>query len=442
MSFVFEFGINEKQDKFFEGIMLAATGKSDVRRFAYGGAIRGGKTSVSLVSIYILARMFPGSRWHVIRDSFTVLEQTTIPSMEKFLPPNSPTVKRYNRSSSNFFVELTNGSRIYFVSESYYSDPSLTWMLGLETNGIFLEQSEGLQEATWNKALERVGSWYVNPMPPALIITTFNPTLTWPKSVFYDRYIAKTLPSDFLFVEALPTDNPMVTKDQWAAWKTMDDVSYARFVQGSWAAFAVNKPFVYSFDAKKHTCKDAEPRRTLPVWLSFDFNVDPITCVSFQHAPDRSWDRVLREFRIAKSDIYELCDHILAVYSGFDLRVTGDASGLNNSALVPDKINYYKVIKKKLELSDSAFKVPSSNPGIKGNRVLCNSVLQRHPNFKFMDARCPYLMRDIQFVEVNEKGDIDKTKYKTKDKHKGHLLDCFRYYLNVVYHDFVKVHES
>lgn len=431
---VFEFGINPKQDSFFEAVMKAGAGITDVRRFAYGGAIRGGKTSVCLVTLWMLARKYPGSRWHVIRDSFTVLEATTIPSMEKFVPPHAKSVQRYNRSSSNFFVELTNGSRIFFVSESYYSDPNLTWMLGLETNGIFLEQAEGLQLATWNKALERVGSWYVDPMPPAIILTTFNPTLNWPKDIFRDPSVKGTLPKDHLFVEALPSDNPKVTQDQWNAWKTMDELSYQRFVEGSWAAFAVDKPFAYGFDHTKNTCGRGKPRRDLDVWLSFDFNTDPITCLVCQHADDRSWDRVLAEYRIGRSDIYELCTRIVADYGGYNLVVTGDASGMSTSAMVPDKLNYYKIIKEKLNLTDRDFKVPSSNPGVKGSRIQLNSILQRHPNFK-ISSHLKYLIEDLRFVEVDGKGEINKQ----KDKRRTHLLDCLRYYLNIVYPDFVKV---
>lgn len=441
---VFEFGINAKQDEFFDEVMMACSidpktkkPKSKKRRFAYGGAIRGGKTSVCLVTLYILAKMYPQSRWHVIRDSFTVLEQTTIPSMEKFVPVSSKSVRKYNRSSSNFYVELTNGSRIFFVSESFYSDPDLTWMLGLETNGIFLEQAEGLQEVTWNKALERVGSWYIDPMPPGIILTTFNPTLMWPKQKFYEPSETGSLPADTIYINALPSDNPMVTEDQWSAWDTMDDISRARFIDGNWSAFAVNKPFVYAFSDVKNICGTAKPRKDLPLWLSFDFNRDPITCLVCQHADDRSWDRVIREFRIANSDIYELCDQILAAYPGYYFQVTGDASGFNGSAMVPENQNFYIIIKKKLGLSDTQMKVPSENPRIKNNRILVNSVVQRHRNHK-VSKDCKFLLLDIKFVEVDEKGEINKK----KDKHKTHLLDCYRYYLNVVYPDWIKAEIS
>jgi hypothetical protein len=81
------------------------------------------------------------------------------------------------------------------------------------------------------------------------------------------------------------------------------------------------------------------------------------------------------------------------------------------------------VIKSELKLSMGQFKLPAANPPIKKTRLLCNALLSKHPDYLFSD-RVPYLITDIEETEVNNQGGVDES----KDKHKGHLLACWRYF--------------
>jgi hypothetical protein len=113
--------------------------------------------------------------------------------------------------------------------------------------------------------------------------------------------------------------------------------------------------------------------------------------------------------------------------------VTGDATGHNRSALAVGNINYYTVIKEKLRLSDNQLKVPGVNPALSDSRVLSNSILQ---NFNFIvDESCKYLIEDLKYVEVNDKGEVDKT----KDKHRSHLSDCLRYLLSTFHGKLINI---
>jgi len=141
--------------------MLAVAGKSPNRFFAYGGAIRGGKTFVTLFILILLAHKFPKSRWHVVRASLPDLKKTTVPSFEKLAPHI-----KVHKDPGNWYAEFPNGSCIFFTSESISHDPELKSFLGLETNGIFIEQAEEASETLWQRAMERTGSWYIAPKPP------------------------------------------------------------------------------------------------------------------------------------------------------------------------------------------------------------------------------------------------------------------------------------
>ena len=51
----------------------------------YGGAIRGGKSYWGLITLLMLCRVFPGSRWCVIRQDSERIRSTTIPTFSKIL---------------------------------------------------------------------------------------------------------------------------------------------------------------------------------------------------------------------------------------------------------------------------------------------------------------------------------------------------------------------
>ena len=225
-------------------------------------------------------------------------------------------------------------------------------------------------------------------------------------------------------------DNPHISKDEIdQARSQYDDLTFRCEFMAEDVDLSAN-PFAYSFDQNKHvTAREYDATDYLHV--SMDFNVDPITAIAGQYIDGEI--RILREFRLSNSNIYELCDSIKAAFPTSVLIVTGDASGRARSALTTGNINYYTVVKQKLELSDGQLKVPTVNPAISDSRVLTNSLLQ---NFNVtIDPSCKFLIDDLKYVEVNSEGDIDKT----KDKHRSHLLDCFRYLMNTFHRDLLKI---
>lgn len=190
-------------------------------------------------------------------------------------------------------------------------------------------------------------------------------------------------------------------------------------------------PFAYAFDVNKHINKCVY-NSGHEVMLSFDFNVDPITALMAQHIDGQI--NIFKEFRLQNSNIYELCDQIRAYLPNALFLVTGDATGHNRSALAAGNINYYTVIQQKLNLSDGQMQQPSVNPSVADTRVLMNSILQNYKTNIDPD-NCPYFIEDLKYVEVNDQGDIDKT----KDKHRSHLLDNGRYIFNTFFGYFVKI---
>lgn len=418
----------EQQTNFFNTSLEAAYADNDLRYLFYGGAIRGGKTFGCIAILIALCKLFPGSKWYVIRKSFTRIQETTLPTISKMLG-NTRRV-RWNRDKANYFVEfLSTGSRIFFAGEDLKTDPELDWMLGLECNGFFLEQVEELSEKCFDMCISRSGSWYIDPMPAPLILGSFNPTSTWVRKKVYDPWKKGELVTPYHFQEAFPDHNPWVTDEQRRAWKNMAADLYKKFIGGDWNFAKPPNVFAYAFDEDLHHLECAyDDDRSL--FLSFDFNVEPITCLACQHSHEHI--NVLKEFRLINSDIDELCDHILTTYPNAHFIVTGDATGQNRTAMKKNW-TYYTAIRHNLMVGRMQMKVPRGNPFVRNTRVLMNSMFSNHPTFKINKEACPHLVTDLNSVVVNDKGEIDDS----GDKRKTHLLDCLRYYLWTWHRDFL-----
>jgi hypothetical protein len=339
---------NEKQTQYYNSVMQACAGLNGYKYFAYGGAIRGGKSYITAFIFMDLATRFPGTRWHIIRQDMPVLESTTIPTFQKLIGTSENW--SWCRDKSNYHLTHTNGSKIFFKGENLVRDPLLNDFLGLETNGIWMEQAEELSEKMWEKALERTGSWYVEPMPRGFIFLTFNPTQNWVKQKFYEPWVKGELQEPFFYMPALPKDNPFVTEDQWGQWERMADAYHHQFVERDWSDF-VDKTnlWAFAYDPVRHSRLPYFKPDEI-VYLSFDFNVNPMCCSVIQMY--NSAIGVMEVIKLPNSGTEQMCDYILASkYARCAVKVTGDASGRHRDASQIDHQHNYQIIQRKLRLA-------------------------------------------------------------------------------------------
>ncbi len=426
---------NPKQYQFYIEAMAAVQGATEKRNLFYGGAIRGGKSFICATIWLRFAAMFPNSKWHVIRSDFPKLQKTIIPTFEKII--DGAPHYRWSRDKSNYFVENTKTkAKIFFMAENISHDPELNAFLGLETNGIYFEQIEELRKKLWNIGSSRVGSWYIDKMPMPIKLATFNPTQTWIKHDFHIPFLKGELGNEYYYQLALPDDNAFVTDEQKKVWSRMDERYRRQFIGGDWSNFDMDgNRWAYAYDQTKHL-GNVTLNKQLPIIISFDFNRNPICCSVFQiREPDTIW--IKETIKLPNSDIYELCDVILAKYGNAVYQVTGDASGKSSNALVKDNINYYTVIRQKLGLSNYQMMVPTINPSLDNNRMLVNSLLARG-NVVLDEVGTKPLQFDLENVAVLPDGSIKKTD-RNDPTQQADALDTFRYACNTYLKNFINL---
>lgn len=212
--------------------------------------------------------------------------------------------------------------------------------------------------------------------------------------------------------------------------KEIDPYYYTVYTLGMPGRIANNSPFCFAFSKEKHV-KPTVYDYYEETLLSFDFNKNPITCTVWQWFNNTNTLRGLRSIKLPNSDIYALCDEIKSSYPKSLFVVTGDATGQNTTALVQDNLNYYKVIKEKLNLGAGQMKVPTINPPVKENRVLVNAVLAM-VNVEIDPDQMKPLIYDLQNVRVLPDGSIEKTN-RNDPTQQADQLDSFRYLCNTFF---------
>lgn len=309
------------QDRFF-----AATFSGDYSVLAYGGGIRSGKSATALMLAQLLCRIYPRSRWAIVRTDLPTIKRNVLPTFSKFRVPGF--MGEVNQADS-WTSTATNGSQIVFFSESIQEDPEYNRWRGLEVNGFFLEEANELQEASLNKAIERAGAWVVPGLatqPPPLVVCTFNPSGGWVKRKFYDPWKAGTIAAPWYYQPATIADNPHIPAAYLDALKKLPERDYKRFVEGDWSF--ISGAFFSELGADTHLI---DPFPKLPdhwtYWGAYDWGFrHPAVFGSFAKDGDGNtyWLDTLRMHRtgdLAMADriverVHEPCRRL--VFAGHD----------------------------------------------------------------------------------------------------------------------------
>jgi hypothetical protein len=229
-------------------------------------------------------------------------------------------------------------------------------------------------------------------------------------------------------------DNPFMNKGEIDSAKaTLEDV-YFRCEYLAQDVDLKGLRWAFAYDKDKHTGLPVL-NKAHEVYLSFDFNRNPICCSVIQHYNDTI--NVIETIKLENSDIYALCDYINAYYPNCLFMITGDATGQSSSAMVKDNINYYTIIKSELNVGSNQLKIPPVNPRIEENQVLVNSLLA---NYKVIihENKASGLHFDLANVKISADNKIEKS-VRTDATQQADALDTFRYFCNTFMNWYLKL---
>lgn len=227
-------------------------------------------------------------------------------------------------------------------------------------------------------------------------------------------------------------DNPHIDpKEVDEAKLQLDDINFRQEYLAEYVD-ANDRPFLYSWDRKKHVINEYIPNPHLPIIFSADFNKDPMTCLIGQQT-DLWTVYAFDEIDLPNGSTPELCERIASDYSQWmhNMIITGDATGRNRSALTRGNLNHYRIFKDMLQLRDDDIQVPLQNLALSDSRVLFNSVL-KNANF-YLTENCKKTIKDIEMAMVDDEGELIKN-----PTYPCHKLDSARYMVAYAYSEFIK----
>lgn len=261
----------------------------------YGGAIRGGKTFCVLALFILLSRIFPGSRWAIIRKDLPTIESNLYPSWNKIKPKSFLLDPEHDPHGRTHISTFKNGSQIIFFPESIKTDKDHDRWKGFEVNGFGFEEINECQPTTLSKAFERAGSYVIpglETQPKPLVVATCNPTQGWFKELVYTPWKENRIKPTWKYIQSKIYDNiPLLTQQPDYLPNLKENLSiyeYMVFVDGDWdVQLKTGGEFLRSFELSKHVRPATVDPDNL-IRISIDSNVYPYIAVT-------AWQLVKKE---------------------------------------------------------------------------------------------------------------------------------------------------
>lgn len=310
--------------------------------------------------------------------------------------------KEWIKKKSEVDLDLTliNGSQI-----SVGSAQNFDRLRGLTNNEFYIDEVQDCPEEAYTKALR-----------PTIATTGGKATFLGTPKGF--NWIAEyTNKPQWSFHTWTTFEGGLVTEEEIErARQELDERSFkqeylAEFLTASGAIF-------YTFDDESIVNVDLNPSE--PIYLSFDFNVNPMTCVIFQN------NVAIKEFEQAFSNTEDLSNRILHYLNskGFNnlIYITGDNTGgsRKTSAAKTD----YQIIKDIFQnyLPVDGWKKTRHVLNIEDRFNTTNSAFRSYSGERklFINKDCEKLIKYLRIITRDD--------YKNDKLNRTHLIDCLTYY--------------
>lgn len=407
-----------------------------VTEVLYGGAAGGGKSFFGCFWQLYRRNKYPGTRGLIGRSQLKNLKQTTLKTFfdvaKKYFGQSDGKGFKYNSIAGEIIFD--NGSEIILKDLFLYpKDPDFTSLGSMEITDAFIDEASEITLKAYEIVNSRIRYRLsdVDGVPKILMAT--NPQHNWIKFTFVmnENNEPVKMPVFRKFVSAKVDDNPdeEFKRLYRGQLEKLNKYDRARLLLGDWVVNKNDHPFFYEFSRLKHVSEGfVHLNPNEDVWLSFDFNIKPTTCIIAQMIHGRG----LFVHKVYQIDggTRKLCEH-LKKYLDYSLKVTGDRSGHSGSSaagvLAGGQLNTdYHIITSELGLSQyQLIDTQTANKLHTHSRELVNNVLFKLP-LLINNEGCNSLINDLETAQPTSTGRL----LKDRENHKQDAGDAFRYLIN------------
>ena len=370
----------------------------------YQGGFGSGKTWCGSLLGVLLATKYAGSRGLVGAREYELVRKTTMVSYFEHLEACGFVAGQdyiYNKVEK--FIKFSNGSEILFYG---LDDPEKYKSLNLHWAEI--EEASQISDSSFKQLLGRLRNTYRGKDWGDFRFRLFghtNPQAN--KGWIYERFVENPLPN-YRLIKAPSTNNIYLPEHFIKSMEESYDPEYFRINVlgefGDYASGLVVKNFT------NDNIKDLTYRPELTLHLTFDFNVDPMSCELAHIANGKVF--YFDEFVLENTSTEGTIKAFLAKYPNHkgDIVINGDASGDNRST--QSELSNYVIImnalKEQYPDKKIKFDLRPYNPPIKNriaafNAKVCNYKGERS---LFIDKKCKRLLYNVHNLKYKVGSEI------------------------------------
>lgn len=368
----------------------------------YQGGYGSGKTFCGSLIGILLALKYPGIKGLVGAQTYTLVRDTTLQSYFEHLDNmNMIAGYHYNFKASESKLTFYNGSTIIF---RHLEEPEKLKSLNL--GFVELEEMSQVPESTFKMLLSRLRQ--ENLWGDEFQYRIFGHTNPETSKGYIYKYFVEQKKDNYRFIQAPTTQNIYLPKHYVEELKSAYDEQYYRINVlgefGDYTSGLVVKNF------SNENIKELHYQPDLPLHLTFDFNVDPMSCI-LAHV-DNGKVFYFDEFILENTTTQGTIDEVLKKYPAHktDIIINGDASGDNRST--QSEVSNYVIIRNALKRhypnNKIKFDLRPYNPPIKNRIASFNAMICNHNGERkiFIDKRCKWLLYNIYNLKYKVGSDV------------------------------------
>lgn len=371
----------------------------------YQGGYGSGKTFCGSLLGILLALKYEGVRGLVGAQTYPLVRDTTLATYLEHLE-NMGFVQgvHYDFMKAESKLKFRNGSEILF---RHMEEPNKLKSLNL--GFVELEEMSDIPESTFKMLLGRLRQT-IKPewAEKGFKYRIFGHTNPEPSKGWIYKHFVEQKPDNYRLILAPTTQNKFLATDFVESLKSAYDEQYYRInVLGEFGDYTSGL-IVKNFNSDN--VKELHYLPDLPLHLTWDFNVDPMSCIVAHKTNDKVF--FIDEFILENATTQNTIDEIIKRYPNHksDIIINGDASGDNRST--QSEVSNYVIIKNALKRhypnNKIKFDLRPFNPPIKNRITAFNSMVKDYNGNRkiFVDKKCEKLLYNIYNLKYKVGTDI------------------------------------
>ena len=409
----------------------------------YQGGYGSGKTWCGSLLGISLSQVYPGSKGLVGAKEYELVRKTTLVSYFEHLDTMGFIQGRdYTYNKNDKIIQFTNGSEILF---SALDDPEKYKSLNLHWAEI--EEASQITDASFKQLLGRLRNVYRGKDWVDFRYRLFGHTNPqFDKGWIYQRFVEKKQ-ANYRLIIAPTTDNIYLPEHFVESLKENFDEAYYKINVlgefGDYTSGLVVKGF------SQDNIRPITYQPDLPLHLTWDFNVDPMSCLCMHRANGKYF--YFDEFCLENASTEYTINEVIKLYPNHKgtIIINGDASGDNRSTQ-SERTNYVIIrnaLRRHYPNNPILLQIRPFNPRIKNRIAAFNAKVKDHNgNIRlFVDPKCKWLIYNCYNLKYKVGSDeVDVPTYsaiKTDNQLKflEHIFDAASY--PVEYYDAIAIED-